>query len=709
MDRSQKNSEIEQTMTSHRTHYRLLVLLALLIAAAGVFNVPFSAQAVIPLPDPDRQVESCDAGSICISRVEPLNFQQAVGGTLTVYGSNFDRSYKVRLSGFGVLDTTWISTGVLTASVPATIIAPGQYRVQVIADTGEVGARGDYVVVTTPPPDNGGVTEPPPQPTQPVPTPGTPGVIVRGFQVAPNPVAAGGTVIVQIELLNQGTAAAQGIVVEISENDRFSPSGSASVPAGDLLPGQTRMVQLGAVVAQGAVDGTNTIPIRVSYRPPSGEVQTTNASATVTVNKTQEISLMTVTGYEITPALAAPGELVTITFTIMNAGTRPANSGLLRITGDNSVLVPAYRGDTLLIGNVFPGGVMSLDFPMVVNAAAKPGAQVQPVAISYMDGSENRTMNTSITINVDRSSTAEPLILLSEYDTGESELVPGMEFTLRALIENIGSADATNALLSFGSTITETNTVGGDDGSGTGTGTGSGSGSGGSSATVFAPIGTGETRYFESISAAQALEVEQRFLVSGTVNSGIYNLPIVVRYDGSDGTQKETTLPLNLLVVAQPRLQTVLQSPLPDSVEAGGMVLASWQVQNLDKKDARLGNAQVTVDNGEVVNGMDTFVGTLGADKRSSFEATIIPASEGPLNITLTLNYLDDMNRSQQVVYDYQVEVTAPFVPPMEEPGSGGEGAEGGGFEPPFEETPEPEPERDFVQDLIFGLLGLGQ
>jgi hypothetical protein len=105
---------------------------------------------------------------------------------------------------------------------------------------------------------------------------------------------------------------------------------------------------------------------------------------------------------------------------------------------------------------------------------------------------------------------------------------------------------------------------------------------------------------------------------------------------------------------------------------------------------------------------METFVGTLGADKRSSFEATIIPGSEGPLTVTLTLHYLDDMNRSQQVVYEYETEVAAPFVPPVEEPG-GGNGGGGGGMEPPVEPTPEPEPERDFVQDLIFGLLGLGQ
>lgn len=703
-------------MTHHRTHHRLILLLLLfasLIAVAGAPAVPVAAQEVLPLPQPGRQVESCDASSVCISRSEPLNFPQAVGGTLSVYGTNFDRSYKIRLAGFGVLDTTWISTGVLTASVPAAIIAPGQYRVQVIAQTGEVAARGDYVMITTPPPDNGGgVNEPPPQPTQAVPTPGTPGVIVRGFQVAPSPVAVGGTIVVQVELVNQGTGGAQGVVVALGESDRFSPSGLASVPAGDLLPGQTRMVQIGAVVSQNAVDGTNTIPIRVTYRTASGESQTTNASATVTVNKTQEISLLAVTGYEVTPTMATPGQLVTITFTIMNAGTRPAASGILRITGDNGVLLPSYRGDTLLIGNVFPGGVMSLDFPMVVSASAKPGAQVQPIAITYMDGSENRTMNTSITINVDRTSVPEPLILLAEYDTGESELVPGMEFTLKALIENIGTAAATNALLSFGSTITQTDTVGGGDpgtggSGGTGGTGGSGSGSGGSAA-AFAPIGTGETRYFTSIDAGQALEVEQRFLVSGTVNSGIYNLPIVVRYDGADGTQKETTLPLNLLVVAQPRLQTLLQSPLPPTVEAGSTLIASWQVQNLDKKDARLGNAQVTVDNGEVVNGMETFVGTLGADKRSSFEATIIPASEGPLTVTLTLNYLDDMNRSQQVVYEYETEVTAPFVPPVEEPG-GGMGGEGGGMEPPVEPTPEPEPERDFVQDLIFGLLGLGQ
>lgn len=670
----------------------IIIIFALTFILAMIVS-PFAAQEALPLPvEADRQVDACDTINVCVTRFEPAIFQQETGGTMTVYGQNFSQTDKVRLVGYGLLQTTWISSGIMTASVPANIIAAGQYRLHIVNEAGQRIARsGDVNIVGKP-------QEVPQIPTQPAPTPGAPGLVVRNFQSSPNPVSVGSVVTIQLELVNQGTGPALGIVATLGEGDKFSPAGTASFTVGDMPPGTTRTVQITALVGESVTNGINTVPVRISYRSAGGETRDTSAAATVNVIKTEETSLLTMSGYQIAPEAVKPGDIVNIKFTIMNAGTRDALNGLLRISGDNSVLLPADRGDTLLIGNVSPGGVLTLDMPMRVSQTAKSGSQVQSIAITYTDGAESRTFNTSIAINVETALIPAPLMLVREYNIGDlSELVPGQTFSLKAVIDNIGTGDATNLLVSFGATITETEDISGTPEPGSPPG----GGSGGSTGTIFAPTGTGETRYFERFDAGDSLELEQQFLVSGTVKSGIYNLPIVVRYTSTDGTQKQTTLPLNLLVVAQPRLQTQLMAPIPEMMEAGMPVTLSWQLTNLDNTDIKINNALVMAENGEVVNGADVFLGTLKGEKKSSFEATIIPTAEGEIKISMTLNYLDDMNRSQQLVYEYSAQVTAPFVP--EEP------IDPGNQPPVIEETPTPEPPRDVVQDLIFGLLGLGR
>lgn len=535
---------------------------------------------------------------------------------------------------------------------------------------------------------------------------GTPSIAVRGFSVAPNIARPGDNLTIRVELVNQGTATASGITAALGQSDSFVPAGASSITVGDLFPGAAVQVVLNANVTNSASNGANVIPLAITFRTPEGETVEISASASVTIQKTPASSLITLMNYTITPTAAIPGETARISAEVLNAGTSTALNALIRFTGEGDVLQPGSRGDTFLIGNIFPSGRMTVEMEMLVSQQAKSGSQIQPIEIIYTDDSgEKQTFSTNITVIVDRSTRPEPLLLLKEYAIDKEEIAPGDSFILKATVQNIGTADATNTLVSFGSNITRTTTdSGGGDGDGDGSGSGDGGGGTGSASTsaAFAPVGTGETTFVGTLAANGTVTLEQPFLVSGTTKSGIYNLPITVRYALPNGESAQTVLQVNLLVVAQPRIQVTLQSPIPSEVEQFGTLVLAWQIQNLDSTDVRLGSARVTAEGGEVINGAETFLGRLAGDRRSTFEGTINPTDEGTLSIRLEIDYTDDMNRPKTFVYEYTTNVTVPMMPPeMTE-------------EPPIDDMPTDEPtvednSSNTLVELLFGLLGLGQ
>jgi len=529
---------------------------------------------------------------------------------------------------------------------------------------------------------------------------GTPSIAVRGFSVAPNIARPGDNLTIRVELVNQGTAIAQGIIVALGQSDSFVPAGASSITVGDLFPGAAVQVVLNANVTNSVSNGANVIPIAITFRSPEGETVNASGSVSVTIQKTPSASLLTLMNYTITPSVVTPGELAKISIDILNAGTSTALNALVRFTGEGDVLQPGSKGDTFLVGNIFPSGRITVETEMLVSQQAKSGSQIQPIEIIYADDSgEKQTFSTNITVIVDRSARAEPLILLKDYAIDKEELAPGDSFVLKATVENIGQGDAMNTLVSFGSNITQ-NSGNGDDDNGDGTGTG-GTGST-TTNTTFAPVGTGETTFVGTLTATSSVTLEQAFLVSGTTKSGIYNLPITLRYTLPNGENAQTVLQVNLLVVSQPRVQVTLQSPVPSEVEQFSTLVLAWQIQNLESTDVRLGSARVTAQGGEVVNGAETFLGRLAADKRSTFEGTINAIDEGTLTIKLEIDYTDDMNRPKVFTYEYTTTITAPMLPPeMTE-------------EPPIIDIPTEEPTTDTgstntLVDLLFGLLGLGQ
>lgn len=664
-----------------------LLLLTLVVSFVLLGQIEVQGQAT------ETRQPPTPSGPITVSRTEPGQFTNGLQpGVLSVFGTNFTEVTTVRLVGLGLLQVTFVNPGALTAVLPVEL-PPGTYGIEISAPGGDtVNSPNTLTVVTPPPvpPTAGPPTDIPTQiPTLPPPTvvPGQPSLVVRDFVSVPSITPPGGPVALSFVLVNQGNRTAQGVSVAIDTGGKFVPAeGSSGSTLPDMPPGSSVQVNMNVLTAMDATEGPNSIPITMSYYDFEGEAFNSTANLSVNVSALNEVSQVTLVRYEFEPATAIPGEPLTVRAVVSNTGNRAASRVMLRITGEDSLLLAGQQGDSFPLGDIEPGAQVTAELPMIVNPAAEAGPRAQAVTLSYSQNGEIVESTTSMTIIVQRVIRPEPLILLEDYSLGEGveALSPGDRFTLSMTLQNVGQGDAPNVLVTFG-------TVEGSSSGGNGTPTGGGSTTPSSS---FAPLGAGDSLFVGTIDSGDTLELEQEFIVNSSVTSGIYSLPITVRYQKSDGTIDQQNLRASVIVIAPLRLQTSLESPLPETINTGEPYPVALRLVNQGTTTINLVSATVTAENAEVLEDADVLLSPLEADEDDTVNALIMPSEEGEFTVTFTLTYTDDLNREQTMVLSYNGEAVTP--PPME---------------PPPEVIPEQvveEEEENFLGRLLLGFLGLG-
>ncbi|MBZ0321300.1 MAG: hypothetical protein K8L91_33100 [Anaerolineae bacterium] len=636
---------------------------------------------------------------IFVTRAEPSQVMAGQGGTLSVIGGNFTNTTVIRLVGVGLLTTTFINSGALTAPLPTTLL-PGVYNVEVSDPLGGTQYAPNALTVVPVPPTAAPTNTPaPPTPTlepsatpQPAtPIPGQPSLLARNFSVNPMTIAPGGTVTLNFEVVNQGNRAAQGVSVAVDSGGKFVPAnGQATATLPDIPVGGRVNVTLMAVAAMDTPAGPISVPITMAYRDFSGENYTSKASLSVNVEEAGESSQVVMSSYSVEPNPVEPGKSVTMAVHITNSGNKKALQVLLRVSGSENVLLAGPNGDSFPIGDLDAGESVELELPLIVRPDAKSGPQSQPFTITYLQDGEAQQAAGSITVEVRPVIATMPLMLLESYDYGKDILEPGEQFTLNLDLKNVGNGDATELVVVFGTVESS-----GDSGGGTPTGGGTTT----TPSTTFAPVGSGGTQYIGTVEAnSEGKAISQDFIVNGTTTSGVYSLPVTVRYKKPDGTTAQDNLRAIVVVVAPPNLNITLQSPVPEQVNIGEPLPIGLTIKNLGTRVVNFTNVTFEAENADVMDMAEVFIGPVKGDEETTFGSAFAPSSEGHVKITVTIYYLNDLNQEVSIVQTYETEAVTP--PPMPE--------DNGGF--PMDPTPEPEQEEEDASlgDVILGFLGLG-
>ncbi|MBC8170372.1 MAG: hypothetical protein H7X77_01820, partial [Anaerolineae bacterium] len=314
---------------------------------------------------------------IAATRSEPGVVQTGEARILTVFGSGFSETTAVRLSGYGILTTTLVNTGAVTAEIPANV-PPGNYNVRIVDPScGTI----DY-----PQPDKLRlIVNFAPLPTAtfaefeiPTPFPGAPSLIARNFSTSPQTIPPGGTVILLFDVFNQGNRTAEGVSASLDSGGSFlSAGGQLTTVLPDVLPGGTVTVALTAIAAQTAEPGPASIPVTINYRDFNGEAYSAKATLSVTIERVVESTQLILSRYQISPDPVLPGKPVTVKVTVNNTGNTTALQALLRVSGEG-VLLAGQQGDSFPLADLLPGAAATLDLPLIVKPDAKAGPQSQP-------------------------------------------------------------------------------------------------------------------------------------------------------------------------------------------------------------------------------------------------------------------------------------------------------------------------------------------
>ena len=685
----------------HLTHALLCLILLVAWSSAQeitpvleelIAQIPTDTETPTPSPTPTLTPTPV---MLSVTSSEPHSLPIEQGGTLSVYGTNFSIESRVRLVGYGILATTFLNDRTLTAQLPNNIPV-GIYSVQVTDPTrGTMASPQTLAIVPA------AVVLPTSTPL-PVPTimAGKPMLVARSFSAFPSSIRPGETTQLLIEIVNQGSATALGINLTL-DGGKFVPANGQAAATLDGLPaGGFARLTYHVEAMRDAGEGPNSIPVNISYRNAEGEAFNSKATFSVDVRATPQVASVVLARYLSDPTELKQGQRVVLTMLFQNNGSSTASQVQVRLPfGSGSPLLPAEEGDTFNLGDIAAGASVERRFPMIVASDAKSGPQSQVVNITYLQGAERKETQTALSVRVASPEVKAPLLLLDSYKADSDSLAPGQTFSLEVTLNNIGNADASEALATFGTV--SASPPSGADGGGSG---GAGGNSGGETSTTpnstFAPLGSGETSYIGTLAQGQKTTIHKDFIVNGMVKSGLYTLPLSVRYRDGDGKAAQANFQLTLLVVVPLRTLFTLDSPTPSEMFVGDRLEMAWTVQNISTTDARFEQVEISAEGLEVMNGVRSFIGTVKPERKANFSASLMASQEGEAQITVKLHYLDDMNRLQTITETYSVLVMAQPITdipnPEEDPLP---------FEPP---TPTPEPQRPWLERLLLGLLGLG-
>jgi len=399
-----------------------------------------------------------------------------------------------------------------------------------------------------------------------------------------------------------------------------------------------------------------------------------------------------------------PGGAFTLEFRLGNVGDVKARNVV--ITMSSGDFIPAGAGGVIAAGAIAEGADTGYTQRLVASSTLVEGSVgTLTMLVSYTDPADeaySESFTLAISVSEAKSSYSSgpiptatpqvrPQLVITDYSTDVEPLRPGRQFVITLTAENVGGAAARAVSL----------IVGGGTAAGSGDGTQEPGGvSGGSgSFETFAPLGSSNVQYLGDFDVGGVRDLQHRLIVNTTANPGAYPLKVSFVYKDDGGVSYTDDQVITLLIYSPPVIEISFYQP-PDAFFAGQPGMLPVQVVNLDRKSTVLGRMQVSAETGELSNNV-LPIGLLDAGGYFTLDAMYVPETAGAVELTVTVDYLDDFNQSQRITQTLPIEVLEP------EEGMGGE--EGGeGIEVPTDPTLlEPETFWQKVVRFFKGLFGL--
>jgi hypothetical protein len=419
------------------------------------------------------------------------------------------------------------------------------------------------------------------------------------------------------------------------------------------------------------------------YPPPALTMAATVApTATETQpSTTYERPLIIIASYNASLDAVGPGDQFTLDVKLANKGQSIANNVVASFTP--AELIPLGTGGLIAVGEIAPGNHAHISQELSASYAiwGKTFTSID-MNVSYTD--DNGTTYTdkfTITLSVYTPSgsgaTATPTItptsapilrpqlVIGSYSADVPKLQPGIQFNLQINLENMGNSDARRVTMIIGGGSNAGSEISGTPGAG-------GTSGGSAELSNFAPMGSSNIQSLGDLTAGGKLTIKQTLIVNVTTNPGAYSMKISFAYLDERGRNFTDDQVITLLVYSLPQVEIGFYRET-GPVYAGQPSVLPLHVINMGHKSTILGNMQVTAENIQFTNN-NLAVGPLDPGLDFVMDASMTPNQAGPLDLTITVDYIDDFNQPQKISKTLHVDVLeAPsFEPGINNPGKDG-------------------------------------
>jgi hypothetical protein len=338
------------------------------------------------------------------------------------------------------------------------------------------------------------------------------------------------------------------------------------------------------------------------------------------------------------PEALSPGEPFDLVLEVANRGDYAAAQ--VRVAVSASTLASPRGGSNLAVVDLLSAGqVATVELPLALSESAASGYNSLEIVLEYLDYYGRGYASTqSVGLEVGGSSD-QPVVLLDSYRTEPETLVAGDEFLLVLALSNVGRGEASQLLL----------TLGGQEGAG---------------AQPFALVGSGNVKFIPSLAPGADTRIEQRFVLDGSAEPGLYSLPVSLSYSSPDGAEHAETQTLSLQASRRPQLRIGFYRTVEPGQVDVPMELPI-ELVNIGRDLVNVSTIELSAEGADVEDGT-AFIGALDAGTSGSLDALVTPHNAGSLSLRLTVHYLDDFNHPQEVTETLLVQVEAPPTPEPE-------------------------------------------
>lgn len=330
------------------------------------------------------------------------------------------------------------------------------------------------------------------------------------------------------------------------------------------------------------------------------------------------------------PPVIAPGELFTLTLRLANRGSRTALN--VTASADTAVALPAEGSGIASSDIIRIDEAVTVTLPLRLKPGQEGGRQGLNVTIECSDYSGGGYSDQqTVELDVDASLANRSQLLIDGYHTTPEQISPGDGFTLTLRLTNVGGGDAQRLTLSLG-------------------------GETGEQLGAFVPTGGSNVSFVPHVGAGETVDVALRLLVSGDAGTKAHSLPVALAYDTAGGTREKSTQQVSLMVRRRPAFKVSFYRPVEGAL-AGQPFKLSVQVLNGSNAKFNVPELEVVGEQLEFLEETSTYVGDLDPGGSWNLDTTAQAAEPGPVDVTVNVHYVDDLNQTQVVSQTLTFEV----------------------------------------------------